>query len=66
MPKGAVGIDLRQCGEHAQAIEDLQRWQKAQNGTLGRLETKIDGQRTWLIGVLTAIILDLASRLIGR
>jgi pyruvate/2-oxoacid:ferredoxin oxidoreductase alpha subunit len=36
------------------AIKDLERWQSHQNGTLVRLEDKIDNQKTWVMGAALA------------
>jgi hypothetical protein len=46
---------------HAEAITNLQGWQARQNGTLQRLEEKIDGVRTWLMSALLAAIVAILS-----
>ena len=35
-----------------QRVFDLEAWQTRQNGTLQRLEDKLDSLRTWIMGAL--------------
>lgn len=52
---------IEQLATHTQAIADLQDWQARQNGTLQRLEDKIDGLRMWLMSALLGAILAILS-----
>jgi hypothetical protein len=54
---------------HMEKINKLGEWQTKQNGSLQRLEQKIDGIYTWLIGLLGGIIatfIMLVFNLLGR
>ncbi len=64
--------DLEMCGRHEEAIRRLDGWQKEQNGSILRVEAKvdaveakIDGQRTWLIALLGGLVVDLLTRLLS-
>ncbi len=54
-----ICIHEREFGELSTAVEDLKRWQKTQNGTLTRIEKKIDAFNAWLYGVLGSLVLAL-------
>lgn len=51
-------------------VDSLEDWQGRQNGTLGRLETKVDNIYKWLIGlmggVITSLLLLIINILAGR
>jgi hypothetical protein len=45
-----------------QAVKDLESWQDRQNGTLQRLEDKLDSLRNWIMGALfTALAAAIAQ-----
>jgi hypothetical protein len=58
-------VDLERCGRHEEAIKRLDGWQRQQNGSLQRVEAKVDSLKTWLISVLVAVVVDLGTRLLG-
>jgi len=37
-------------------LEYVEKWEERQNGSLLRLEKKVDSIKTWLIGLLTSVI----------
>jgi hypothetical protein len=41
-----------EISSNKRAVEDLEAWQSRQNGTLQRLEAKLDGLRNWIMGTL--------------
>lgn len=48
------------CAAHsgiAEAIENLEGWQKTQNGALIRIDQKVDRLLYWLMGEMAALIL---------
>lgn len=51
-------------------VTSLEDWQNRQNGSLERLETKVDGLYKWLIGlmggVITSLLLLVVQILAGR
>jgi hypothetical protein len=54
---------------HIEKISKLEQWQAKQNGSLLRLEQKIDGIYTWLIGLMGGVIVSLimlALNYVGR
>jgi hypothetical protein len=54
---------------HIEKISKLEQWQAKQNGSLLRLEQKIDGIYTWLIGLMGGVIVTfimLVFNLLGR
>lgn len=57
-----VGVESR--------VTSLEDWQNRQNGSLERLETKVDGLYKWLIGlmggVITSLLLLVVQILAGR
>jgi len=67
-------MDMIEIAERLAAAEhDLQAlkdWQQKQNGSLQRLEAKMDGLQKWLIGllggVITSLILLLVNMSLGR
>lgn len=61
-----VEADLEQCGRHEEAIKRLDGWQAKQNGSLQRLEAKLEGNNKLLIGALVTLVLDLVTRFWGR
>jgi hypothetical protein len=42
---------------HDEQIENLRGWQKTQNGTLIRIDQKVDRLLYWLMGEMAALIL---------
>jgi hypothetical protein len=42
-----------------EAIRNLERWQKDQNGHLCSIDCKLDGMKAWLIGLLGSMVLAL-------
>jgi uncharacterized coiled-coil protein SlyX len=58
-----------QIAKHSERLNNLEEWKAKQNGSLQRLEQKIDGIYTWLIGLLGGIIatfIMLVFNLLGR
>lgn len=54
---------------HAQLIErvdKLEEWQAKQNGTLQRLENKIDQFMWWAMGILGGVVVQLILTVIKR
>lgn len=55
---------------HEESIENLERWQEKQNGTLEEIEKKLDHLKNLLIGtlfsVLTSMLFLLLNLLIRR
>lgn len=49
-------VEVARLQERVSAIEE---WQTKQNGTLQRLEAKVDGMTKWLIGLLGSALLSL-------
>ena len=45
--------------KHDERLKKLEEWQAKQNGSLQRLEQKIDGIYTWLIGLMGGVIASL-------
>lgn len=45
----------------AQRTSDLERWQTAQNGSLQRLEQKLDRLLAWMMGSLFTAVLALGG-----
>lgn len=56
--------------KHDERICNLEEWQKKQNGSLQRLEQKVDGIYSWLIGlmggIVTALIMLAINLMLGR
>lgn len=52
-------IDSKMCGRHAEAIRRLDDWQRAQNGALLRVETKVDGLKITLMTLLGGLVVNL-------
>lgn len=48
-----------QIAKHSERISKLEEWQVKQNGSLQRLESKVDGIYTWLIGLMGGVIASL-------
>jgi len=48
-----------------EAVRNLERWQKDQNGHLCSIDCKLDGMRTWLIGLLGSMVLALVLLVIN-
>ncbi|WP_235603225.1 hypothetical protein [Thermoanaerobacter sp. YS13] len=48
-----------QIAKHSERLNKLEEWQAKQNGSLQRLEGKIDGIYTWLIGLMGGVIASL-------
>ena len=42
----------REISAQRQSIADLEAWQTRQNGTLQRLEDKLDSLRNWIMGAM--------------
>lgn len=46
-------------------VQGLQRWQDRQNGTLDRLDAKVDTQFRWMVGIAATSMLNLIGILIA-
>ncbi len=57
-------------GIHEERLKNLEEWQAKQNGSLQRLEQKMDGIYTWLIalmgGVATSLIMLILNLITKR
>lgn len=51
--------------EHGRDIENLKAWQKAQNGSLQKLEAKIDTMNTRITALLGGVITLLIGALVN-
>ena len=51
---------------HDESIANLKGWQKAQNGTLIRIDQKVDRLLYWLMGEMAALILLVIGVFIKR
>jgi len=51
--------------KNASRIEALEAWQKRQNGTLDRLDAKIDRLQYWLMGLAAGLVIQLMVLLYG-
>lgn len=40
-------------------VSDMEEWRKKQNGSLSRLEAKMDRLNQWLIGLLGSVLVSL-------
>jgi hypothetical protein len=56
----------RKVERHDEAIERIDGWQKTQNGTLQRIDAKIDKLVYWIMGEMAAVILLAASIFLRR
>jgi len=45
--------------KHEERINKLEEWQSKQNGSLLRLEQKVEGIYSWLIGLMGGMIVSL-------
>ena len=70
---GAKVVEHEHCervAELSTRVENLERWQKRQNGSLQKIEEKMDKIYMWLIGlmggVITSLILLLVNMGLGR
>lgn len=45
--------------KHDERLQKLEEWQAKQNGSLQRLEQKMDGLHMWVIGLMGGIIASL-------
>lgn len=54
-----------QIAKHSERISKLEEWQAKQNGSLQRLEAKMDKIQQWLIGLLGSVIASLILLLIN-
>lgn len=56
--------------KHDERLQKLEEWQAKQNGSLQRLEQKMDGLHTWVIGlmggVIASLILLIVNIAVGR
>ena len=46
-------------GKHDERLKKLEEWQSKQNGSLLRLEQKVEGIYSWLIGLMGGMIVSL-------
>lgn len=51
-------------------VENLEGWQRAQNGHLGRIDDRLDGIKSWLVGIMAtsagSMLLVVLSYLLSR
>jgi len=57
-------INEGKIGRMEEAIENLEGWQKTQNGSLQRMETKVEKLQYWIMGVMTTCIFTLVTLLV--
>ena len=48
-------------GRLEEAIDNLEGWQKKQNGSLQRLEAKVERLQYWIMGVMVTCIFTLIT-----
>jgi len=48
-------------GRMEEAIDNLEGWQKKQNGSLQRLEAKVERLQYWIMGVMVTCIFTLIT-----
>jgi len=51
-------------GRMEEAIDNLEGWQKKQNGSLQRLEAKVERLQYWIMGVMATSIFTLVGLII--
>ena len=54
-------INEGKIGRMEEAIENLEGWQKKQNGSLQRLEAKVERLQYWIMGVMVTCIFTLIT-----
>ena len=52
-------------GRLEERVENLEAWQAKQNGSLQRMEAKMDKMQQWLIGLLGGVIASLILLLVN-
>jgi len=53
----AGDLDVCQgCAVLEARVDAMQSWQEKQNGSLVRIEEKVDGLKTWMLGVLATAL----------
>jgi hypothetical protein len=57
-------INEGKIGRMEEAIENLEGWQKTQNGSLQRMEAKVEKLQYWIMGVMTTCIFTLVTLLV--
>lgn len=60
--------EIIELGKKVAALEkdvsNLNGWQKNQNGALLRVDAKVDGLKTWIMGVLAGVIASIFINLV--
>ena len=59
---GGMAVTL---AKHEERINKLEEWQSKQNGSLLRLEQKVEGIYSWLIGLMGGMIVSLILLIIN-
>jgi len=57
-------INEGKIGRMEEAIDNLEGWQKKQNGSLQRLEAKVERLQYWIMGVMATSIFTLVGLII--
>jgi prefoldin subunit 5 len=64
MAERVAALEVAQ-GRLEERVESLEAWQAKQNGSLQRLEEKMDKIQQWLIGLLGGVIASLVLLLVN-
>ena len=60
-------IDLeRRVERHAEAIENLEKWQAKQNGNLAKIDDRLHSLERWIMATLATAVVSLLIQLLAR
>ncbi len=60
-------IDLeRKVERHSEAIENLERWQAKQNGSLAKIDDRLHSLERWIMATLATAVVSLLIQLLAR
>ncbi len=54
-------IHAEDIGELKKAVDSLEGWQRSQNGTIYRVEAKVEKLQYWIMGVMATSIFTLVG-----
>jgi hypothetical protein len=54
-------IHAEDIGKLKESVDNLEGWQKSQNGTIHRVEIKVEKLQYWIMGVLVTCIFTLVT-----
>jgi len=62
-------MTVKPIGERVAVIEerqcDYERWNEKQNGRLDRIDNKLDGTKSWLIGLMGGMIVSMSLLIVN-